>query len=57
MMTLALVMLLAMPAAAQLSGRERLLKDGDWNQRIHAAIHAWIFIGLVVAFGDGGDQH
>lgn len=34
---IALALLIALPASAQQSGHERMLRDGDWNQRVHAA--------------------
>ncbi len=34
---IALALLLALPAGAQPSGHERMLRDGNWNQRVHAA--------------------
>ena len=34
---IALALLLAFPANAQPNGHERMLRDGNWNQRIHAA--------------------
>ncbi|MDD5302099.1 MAG: HEAT repeat domain-containing protein [Elusimicrobia bacterium] len=37
MIALTLALLLAFPAAAQPDEHERLLRDGSWNQRIHAA--------------------
>ncbi|MEQ1920086.1 MAG: HEAT repeat domain-containing protein, partial [Elusimicrobiota bacterium] len=37
MIALPLTLLLAFPAGAQPGGHERMLRDGNWNQRVHAA--------------------
>jgi HEAT repeat protein len=37
MITLPLVLFFVFPANAQPNGHERMLRDGNWNQRVHAA--------------------